>query len=198
MGSFDVVTLSLPDLEMGRIEGVGANPRHLVISPDGSALYVTLNGEGRVAKVDLESGEVLARVRTGNAPRTMTISEDGTALYVVNYNSDTVAKVDSETFEVLEEHAVAHHPIGVTYDEQAREIWVSSYSGVITVFGEQAPSLSSLSPVEVLEGEHVRLRPAVDDDLEALVTIRRTPEVFERWGGKEIEAEVLGDIHSED
>jgi YVTN family beta-propeller protein len=107
------------------------------MDPTGRFLFVTLNGEGRIAKIDLQTGEIVARVSTGNAPRSMTISGDGTALYVVNYNSDTIAKVATTDMSVLQTLSVAHHPIGITFDDVTRRVWVSSYSGVITVFDER-------------------------------------------------------------
>ena len=59
------------------IRDVGISPRHLVLSPDGRTLYATLNGEDTVVAVDLDSGQVIRRIRTGQAPRSMDISSDG-------------------------------------------------------------------------------------------------------------------------
>lgn len=50
--------------------------------------------------------------------------------------------------------------------------------------------------MEELRGERIRLRTAEEADLDALVAIRRSPEVFERWRGGDIEAEVLSDLRS--
>ncbi len=132
-----ITTWKLEQVSVTWLEGVGSGPRHLIMDPTGRFLYVTLNGEGRVGKIDLQTGQVVDRVVTGSAPRSMTISGDGTALYVVNYNSDTVAKVATDEMEVLQTLPVAHHPIGITFDEVTRRVWVSSYSGVITVFDER-------------------------------------------------------------
>ncbi len=138
MGSRDVAVVDLVDLDVEWIRNVGANPRHLVMSPDGGALYVTLSGEGRVARVDLATGDVAA-VRTGSAPRSMAISAAGDSLYVVNYHSDTVSKIRTADMVEVQELGVAHHPIGVTYDAETGNVWVSSYSGAITVFAEILP-----------------------------------------------------------
>lgn len=121
-----------------RIDDVGNGPRHLNISPDGSTLYVTLNQDGKVAKVDVESGEVVARIATGEAPRSSVLSPDGTALFVVNYESDTVSRVRTSDMEVLETVAVDHHPIGITYDAVTERIWVAAYGGSLTVFADVA------------------------------------------------------------
>lgn len=71
---------------------------------------------GGLAKVDLATGQVLAKVATGSAPRSMTISDDGTALYVVNYVSDTISKVRTADMVEVGEIRVNDKPIGITYD----------------------------------------------------------------------------------
>ena len=119
------------------IRNVGISPRHLVLSPDGKTLYATLNGEDAVVAVDLDSGQVIRRVRPGQAPRSMDISSDGTALYVVNYRSHTMSKIRTRDFTVLQELDTTPRPIGITYDPFNNEVWVSTYSGTIHVFAEQ-------------------------------------------------------------
>lgn len=121
------------------IDGIGRGPRHLVLSPDGDTLYASLNSEGKLAKIDLETGEAVTKVSTGSAPRSMAISDDGTALYVVNNLSNTMSKVRTWDMVELEEHPAPGHPIGITYDAATREIWVSSYWGTIRVFADADP-----------------------------------------------------------
>ena len=119
------------------IRGVGITPRHLALSPDDKTLYVTLNREHAVVAVDLDSGQVIRRVRTGRAPRSMDISSDGTALYVVNYESNTMSKIRTRDFAILQEFDTTPRPIGITYDPFNNEVWVSTYSGTIHVYAEQ-------------------------------------------------------------
>lgn len=127
------------DLEINWIEGVGRGPRSVVLSPDNKFLYATLNGEGKVIKIDLETNEVVERVNTGAAPRSMAISTDGSTLYVVNYNSDTMSKVLTDTMEEVQEIRTADKPIGITVDPNTANVWVSNYSGVLQIFEEAAP-----------------------------------------------------------
>ena len=136
-GEAEVLEIPDNDIEIGWIENVGAGPRHVVLSPDDAFLYVTLNSEGRVAKVDLATGEVLEKVRTGSAPRSMAMSADGEILYVVNYTSNTMSKVATATMEELDEVRTAEKPIGVTVDPDNANVWVSNYSGVIQIFAEE-------------------------------------------------------------
>ena len=119
------------------IRGVGISPRHLVLSPDDKTLYATLNGEDAVVAVDIDSGQVIRRARTGRAPRSMDVSADGTALYVVNYESHTMSKIRTRDFAILQEFATTPRPIGITYDPFNNEVWVSTYSGTIHVYAEQ-------------------------------------------------------------
>ena len=152
MGSTDVAVIDLSAVSSGGtlngaagefdglsyLQGVGAAPRHLILSPDDEVLYVSLNGEDAVVAIDVDTGLELMRVRTGTKPRSMDISDDGTALYVVNYESNTMTKLRTRDFTELQRFATAHHPIGITYDSFNDEVWVSAYSGVIHVYAERA------------------------------------------------------------
>ncbi len=136
-GDPDGLRIPANDLAIEWVENVGAGPRHVVLSPDDAYLFVTLNSEGRVVKVDLETGEVVEKVWTGTAPRSMAISPDGEMLYVVNYTSNTMSKVATSTMEELDEVRTAEKPIGVTVDPANANVWVSNYTGVIQIFEEQ-------------------------------------------------------------
>ena len=126
------------DVEIEWIEDVGTGPRSLVLSPDERFLFATLNRDGEVVKIDLETGNVVAEVRTGDAPRSMAISEDGEALYVVNYDSNTLSKVLTETMEEVQEVVTADLPIGITVDPVTDNVWVSNYSGVLQIYEDVA------------------------------------------------------------
>lgn len=125
------------DFEIGWLEGVGRGPRSVVLSPDDRWLYATLNGEGKVIKIDVETGEVVESVRTGDAPRSMAMSVDGQVLYVVNYFSNSMSKVLTDSFEEVQEVKTADKPIGITVDPIGANVWVSNYSGVLQIFEDQ-------------------------------------------------------------
>lgn len=125
------------DFELDWLEDVGRSPRSVVLSPDDKFLYATLNGEGRVIKIDLATREIVEKVRTGDAPRSMAISDDGEALYVVNYVSNTMSKVMTRDMEEVQELRTAEKPIGITVDPNTSNVWVSNYSGVLQIFQDQ-------------------------------------------------------------
>ena len=115
---------------------IGSNPRAIVLSPDNSILYATLNSSGRVVAFDLNSKKVIKSVKTGAASRSLDISSDGSALYVVNFTSDTVSKVRTSDFKVLQKIKACNEPIGITYEPLHNRVWVACYGGAIKVFSE--------------------------------------------------------------
>ncbi len=115
---------------------IGSNPRAIVLSPDNSMLYATLNSSGRVVAFDLTEKKVVGSVKTGSASRSLDISSDGSALYVVNYKSDTVSKVRTSDLKVLQKLKVCNEPIGITYEPLHKRVWVACYGGAIKVFSD--------------------------------------------------------------
>ncbi len=116
---------------------IGANPRAVVLSPDETKLYVTMNVTGKVQAWDLIGNKTIKSVKTGLAARSLDISSDGSALFVVNFNSDTVSKVRTSDMKVLQTIKVCNEPIGVTYDSSTNRTWVACYGGALKVFANQ-------------------------------------------------------------
>ena len=135
MGGNELVRVDLRRWTTSHL-GVGAGPRAAVFHPSDRYIFTTLNAEGRVAKLDLKTGTVTAKVATGQAPRSMTIAADGRSLYVVNYESGTVTKLRSSDMRTLETIEACFHPIGITYDRATKRIWVACYTGSIRVYND--------------------------------------------------------------
>jgi YVTN family beta-propeller protein len=113
---------------------VGSNPRAVVLSPDESKMYITMNLSGKVQAWDLLTNKTIKSVKTGEAARSLDISSDGSALFVVNFNSDTISKVRASDMKVLQTIKVCNEPIGVTYDSSTNRTWVACYGGALKVF----------------------------------------------------------------
>ena len=133
MGGSNVHRIDLSDFSKTLIP-VGANPRAIVLSPDGTKMYITMNVSGKVQAWDLTNIKSIKRVKTGEAARSLDISSDGSALFVVNFNSDTVSKVRASDMRVLQTIKVCNEPIGVTYDSSTNRTWVACYGGALKVF----------------------------------------------------------------
>ena len=89
-----------------------------------------------MAKLDLRTGAVRAKVATGSAPRSMDISADGRSLYVVNYESGTVTKLRTSDMSPLQTIDACYHPIGIAYDRGTKRVWVACYTGSIRVYND--------------------------------------------------------------
>jgi len=135
MGGSVVHKITLGSWEREELK-VGPNPRALVLSPDDSILYVTLNSSGKVIAFDLTLRKVIKSVKTGSAARSLALSSDGNSLFVVNFVSDTFSKVRTSDFKVMQTIKVCNEPIGITYEPLYKRTWVACYGGAIKVFSE--------------------------------------------------------------
>jgi YVTN family beta-propeller protein len=136
MGGSNVYRIDLSDFSTTLIP-VGSNPRAIVLSPDQSKMYITMNLSGKVQAWDLVAKKTIKSVKTGQATRSLDISSDGSALFVVNFNSDTVSKVRASDMKVLQTIKVCNEPIGVSYDSSTNRTWVACYGGALKVFANQ-------------------------------------------------------------
>ena len=67
MGSSDIARIDLTRSRVSYFRGVGNSPRHLVLSPDGTRLFVTLNGDNQRRR-----GRHRDRATSSRAPRPAT------------------------------------------------------------------------------------------------------------------------------
>lgn len=125
---------------LGTIEGMKPTPRHLVISPDGNALYLTSNRSGYVSKMSLS--KVVAGLRAakgervpldgwqdvyvGIGARTLETSPDGKILYAAINNGAEVVAVDAETLKVLARVRADSYTVGLAVSPDGKQIWTTS------------------------------------------------------------------------
>jgi DNA-binding beta-propeller fold protein YncE len=136
MGGNELVRVDLKHWTTSRFP-VGAGPRAAEFHPSDRYIFVSLNAEGRVAKLDLKTGVVRAKVATGSAPRSLALAADGRALYVVNYESGTVMKLRTSDMKLVQTIDACYHPIGITYDTPTSRVWVACYTGTIRVYDDR-------------------------------------------------------------
>jgi DNA-binding beta-propeller fold protein YncE len=136
MGGSELVRVDLGRWTTSRV-GVGAGPRAAELHPTGRHVFVSLNAEGRVAKLDVRTGAVRAKVATGSAPRSLALAADGKSLFVVNYESGTITKLRTSDMTTLQTVEACYQPIGVTYDAPTRRVWVACYTGSIRVYDDR-------------------------------------------------------------
>ena len=139
MGGYRIHVINLDNFTTSYIP-IGSNPRAIVLSPDNSMLYATLNLSGKVTSWNLTTNRAGRTIKTGKAARSLAISADGTALFVVNFDSGTVSKLRTSDMKILQTISVCKQPIGVTYDSPNNNVWVACYLGQIKIFSNSSNS----------------------------------------------------------
>ena len=76
---------------------VGASPEHLVLTRDGTTLYVNNVGDGTVSVLDLPSGTVSGTFAVGDTPHGLDLSDDGRTLFVSALGDDKLTVIDLTT-----------------------------------------------------------------------------------------------------
>ena len=88
---------------------VGEHPAQVVALADGSIAFVTNAGENTVGVIDLQAGQMVARIPTGTYPHGMRFSPDQSLLLVANVEDGSVSLID-----VASRTEVARIPVGKT------------------------------------------------------------------------------------
>ncbi len=105
----------------------GENPRHAVITKDGSTIYVSNNIPGTVTRIDRMSEEITGVARVGYQARTIAMTPDEAYLFVCVYGTENIACVDTATMTTLFE-VPATKPIGMVVSPTGDRLFLSNYS----------------------------------------------------------------------
>ena len=100
-------------IETVELTGDMVRPMGVVVSPDGSRVYVTSGRGGTVIAIDATTLEPVGSVEVGTRPWGIAVTPDGRYLYTANGPSNDVAVVDVESLTVVATIAVGERPWGV-------------------------------------------------------------------------------------
>lgn len=109
-------TISIIDgdsLEVVETVDVGQRPRGIVLSNDGTLLYMCTSDDNHVEVLDVESLKVLHTLPSGPDPELMALSPDGRYLYIANEDDNLVTVVDVEEKLKVTEIPVGIEPEGI-------------------------------------------------------------------------------------
>lgn len=100
-------TVSLIDVTSGRLvrqvrlEGDGARPMDIALSPDGKTLYVTTGRGKQLVRIDTAIFRQTGAVEVGDRPWGMKLSPDGRFAFTANGPSNDVSMVDLAAMRVV-------------------------------------------------------------------------------------------------
>jgi YVTN family beta-propeller protein len=102
------------------------NPREMVLSPNGSWLYVMCEASDEVRVVETSSGKILRVVAVGHVPRGISLSPNGQQLFVANSWDDTVSVIDTSSLRVVRTLATGFEPNSVIVDRDGKTLYVAN------------------------------------------------------------------------
>ncbi|MFQ5526348.1 MAG: beta-propeller fold lactonase family protein [Thermoanaerobaculia bacterium] len=129
---------------------------HMVAATGGRAFVANI-GSGTVTVIDIERGEKLKDIATGDGAEGIDIAPDGGEVWVTNRAADTLSVIDPDTLEIVETVPCPGFPIRVRLTPDGSRVLVSAArSGEVVVFDratreELARSQLDLSTVEGYE-----------------------------------------------
>src|SRR3984893_4799968 len=147
--------ISVIDIARRRVTGsitVGGNPRTILLSPDGHALYVTQPTPGRVAVITAKTGKTLCTASLPGQPSLLALSLDSRVLYAAGQGDTNVRALDPATcavqrsFETLEPIyglAVAASTAADATPSTPNQLWITG-STALTVFEVNGHLLGSV------------------------------------------------------
>src|SRR5437764_9674367 len=147
--------ISVIDIARRRVTGsiaVAGNPRTILLSPDGHALYVTQPTPGQVAVINAKTGKILCSASLPGQPSLLALSLDAAVLYAAGPGDTSVRALDPGTCAVQQTFE-AHEPIyglAVTASTAANatpltpnQLWITGTTG-LTIFDVNGHLLGSV------------------------------------------------------
>lgn len=142
--------VDLPSYTMSsKLPVQGNDQRGLVISKDGTRLYVADNYYQKVTVVDLQSNQVVATIPLGTHPEQIALSPDDSRLYVAaNTPGGTLVVIDTATNSVVNSISITGNPHGVDASKNGKHVFLGLSGGQIKVFNTSDFSLTTTMHTE--------------------------------------------------
>lgn len=124
----------------------------IVITPDGTTVFVVNPDSGSVSAIDTALGTTLDEIRVGRDPRSLALGPDGQRLYVTNHTSATLTILDIHPLTLHAALRVGPDPYGVAADPTSRLVYVAAT-------GADRIDVVDTELVEVVDTIAVQARP---------------------------------------
>ncbi len=128
---------------------VAGDPHMVLLSPDGSILYVTQPMLGQVSELAARTGRVLCTSNIPGHPTLLALSADGTRLFIAGGASTQVTVLDTATCSVQQTYQTNENVSGlavttVVFNNEIRnQLWISGTT-TLTVITEQEQQIENI------------------------------------------------------
>lgn len=148
-GSQAVAVVDVGAGEVERVIETGQEVSHMV-ALHGSRAYVANIGSGTMTALDLESGENLGSVETGEGAEGVAVTPDGSQVWVTNRGADTVSLVDADSLEVAKTLESEGFPIRAEVTSDGERILVTNArAGALTVIDTEEREVVKRVPIRI-------------------------------------------------
>ena len=124
---------------------------HMVaMAPNGRRAFVANIGSGSVSVIDIEKGERLANIPTGEGAEGITVTPGGKEVWVTNRAADTITVLNARSLEIIKEIPCASFPIRARATPGGKYVLVSNArSGDLAVFDVATKEEKHRIPLEL-------------------------------------------------
>lgn len=103
-----------------------ASPLEVLLSPDGTRLYVLCQQSEEVRVLDAASYAMIKKISVGRVPRGFSLSPDGKRLFVTNSWDDSLSVIDTNALAVTATWPVGSEPSSVLEDRAGKRLFVAN------------------------------------------------------------------------
>jgi DNA-binding beta-propeller fold protein YncE len=126
----------------------GSQPSRLFSDQGGSHLWVTLEGEGKIALLPPTEGDALQVINVGQGPINMALDTDRSKLFVTSAKAGKVTEIDPSTFKTVVQFEAGVTPVSAAYGKAAQLLYVANLnSEFVTVVDPSDASSGRKIPV---------------------------------------------------
>lgn len=142
---------------------VPGTPDSLVVSPDGTHVYVTASLSSMILDLDPATGTIRSRIPVGDTPRAIAFSTNGSLALVSNITSQTVSVIDVPAGRVIRTIPVPESPEAVAFSRDGRRGYVT-HTGLAQVTVIDPASGAVLAPIALPDDWTESMAAATNSD----------------------------------
>jgi YVTN family beta-propeller protein len=105
---------------------VGKQPEAIDISPDGTQVWVGLNGEGAIDVIDTAANKTTAKINLGARPYRVRFSPDGKQVYATVPETKEIIVINSATKKEIKRIKLESVPLGIVFSKDGKTAFVSA------------------------------------------------------------------------
>ena len=125
LGADGIAVIDTASLSMLKVLKAGSDPEQFDLSADGRLFFVANEDMAQTSVLEVDSGEIKARIPVGKEPEGVSVSPDGRWVLVTSESDNSVAVIDARTFKVVRSVAVGHRPRDAAFTSDSRMAYVS-------------------------------------------------------------------------